>query len=240
MSTEIIAAVRRLDALLPLRRGLSSLGEDEARVYCRILNSYVERGRTLTRSEAAALVDDADRVLANMAGSKLIVLDPRGEPRGAYPFTSEEREHRIHINGVTVYCMCALDALAVSPMFELPTRIDSKCRVTGRSVHLLQNGYGFTEGTLDVCFGIDWDAATSVACCADSLCTEMIFLYDEGVAKGWRRERQETRELFDLESALAFAAGFFVPLVDQCRRSASRPSEARMAPERTAHQAHKK
>ena len=56
-----------------------------------------------------------------IANSKLIVLDSAGNPVGAYPFTSEQREHRVHINNVTAYCMCALDALAVSPMFNKPT-----------------------------------------------------------------------------------------------------------------------
>lgn len=219
MNSEVAAAVKRLDSILPLQSGLLSLDSDEAGLYCTILNSYIQNGRTLTRAEATSLIDDADSALRNIARHKLIVLDAGGNPSGAYPFTSEEREHRIAINGVTVHCMCALDALAVSPMFNLPAEISSQCRVTGRKVTLLQDGHNFTEGTLDVWFGIDWDAATSVACCADSLCTEMIFLADENVARQWQSERESTRELFDLESALAFAAGFFVPLIVQCRQS---------------------
>jgi mercuric reductase len=219
MKTEVTVAVKRLDAILPLQSGLRSLDSNDAGLYCKILNSYVQKGRTLTRAEASALADDADSALTNIARQKLIVLDAGGNPAGAYPFTSEQREHRISVNGVTVHCMCALDALAVSPMFSLPVEINSQCRVTGRKVQLLQDGYNFTAGTLDVWFGIDWDAATSVACCADSLCTEMIFLADESVARQWQSERESTRELFDLESALAFAAGFFVPLIEQCRKS---------------------
>jgi mercuric reductase len=157
--------------------------------------------------------------LSNIARNKLIILDAQGNPSGAYPFTSQQREHRITINGVTVHCMCALDALAVSPMFDLPTEIESQCRVTGQPVYLKQDAYSFTGGTRDVWFGIDWDAATSVACCADSLCTEMIFLADESVARQWKSERESTRELFNLQSALEFAAGFFVPLVEQCRQT---------------------
>ena len=89
-------------------------------------------------------------------GSKLIVLDADGNPAGAYPFTSEEREHKVHVNGVTVHCMCALDALAVSPMFNTPTMIDSQCRLTGKKIHIDQNGTEFSGGTLDVWFGINW------------------------------------------------------------------------------------
>ena len=147
-------------------------------------------------------------------------ISREGNPAGAYPFTSEEREHKVHINGVTAHCMCALDALAVSPMFNTPTVIDSQCRATGDKIHIEQNGTGFTGGTLDAWFGINWGAAKSDAVCAASLCMEMMFLANEKVARGWLAESAETREIFDLPSAVEFAAGFFVPLAESCRQAA--------------------
>lgn len=220
MNTEVSTALKRLDAILPLESGLKSLNSDDASLYCKLINSYVQRGRTLTAGEVSELVSNPEQALKNIADNKLIVLDAHGNPAGAYPFTSEEREHKVHINGVTVHCMCALDALAVSPMFETPTVIDSECRVTAEPVHLEQNGKSFSDGTLDVWFGINWGAAASDTVCAASLCMEMMFLANETVARKWLAESPDTREIFDLASAVDFAAGFFVPLAENCRLAA--------------------
>ncbi len=220
MNTQVTTALKRLDSILPLVDGLKSLSNEDAGLYCKLLNSYVQQGRTLTRDEVAGLVSDADQALANIVESKLIVLDADGNPAGAYPFTSEEREHKVTINGVTAHCMCALDALSVSNMFNEPTVIDSECRVTKAPIHLEQNGTSFSDGTLDAWFGINWGAAASDTVCAASLCMEMMFLANETVAREWLAESPETREIFDLSSAVEFAAGFFVPLAENCRQAA--------------------
>lgn len=219
MNDEVSAALKRLDSILPLQAGLKSLGANDAALYCHLLDSYVERGRTLTRDEVADRIDDADRTLNNLVASKLIVLDDHGNPAGAYPFTSQEREHKVRIDDITAHCMCALDALAVSPMFNIPTIIDSQCRATGEKIHIEQNGVSLTEGTLDAWFGINWGAASDEITCAESLCMEMIFLANEAVARDWLAESAETREIFKLTSAVEFAAGFFVPLVENCRKA---------------------
>lgn len=217
MNTQVSEALKRLNDILPLEAGLKALSDDDAALYCKLLNSYVERGSTLTRDEVAELVEDADQALYNVVASKLIVLDDAGNPSGAYPFTSEVREHKVHINGVTAHCMCALDALAVSPMFDVHTEIDSQCRVTGEAIHIEQDGTTFRAGTLEAWFGINWGAAKTDTVCAASLCMEMMFLASETVANEWLAESPETREIFDLPSAVEFAAAFFVPLAKHCR-----------------------
>ena len=217
MSTQVSEALKRLNEILPLQAGLKALSDDDAALYCKLLASYAQRGSTLTRDEVAALVDDADQSLSNIVASKLIVVDDAGNPSGAYPFTSEEREHKVHINGITAHCMCALDALAVSPMFDEHAEIDSQCRVTGEAIHIEQDGTAFRAGTLEAWFGIDWGAAKTDTSCAASLCTEMIFLASEHVAHEWLAESPDTREIFDLPTAVEFAAGFFVPLAEHCR-----------------------
>ena len=220
MNPQVSTALKRLDNILPLLDGLNSLSNEDAALYCKLLNSYVEQGRTLSRDEVADLVSDAEQSLANIVDSKLVVLDVDGNPAGAYPFTSEEREHKVHITGVTAHCMCALDALSVSCMFNTPTVIDSECRVTKEPIHIEQNGTSFTGGTLDAWFGINWGAAASDTTCAASLCMEMMFLANESVANEWLAESPDTREIFDLASAVEFAEGFFAPLADNCRQAA--------------------
>jgi len=217
MDNIISTAVKRLDAVLPLVAGLKSVGRDDATLYCKLLNSYARTGRALSRYETAAQVSHAQRSLANLAGHKLIVLDAEGNPTGVYPFTSEQREHKVHINDITVHCMCALDALAVSPMFEQPTVIDSQCRVSGNPVHIEQHGTDILAGTTEAWFGIDWGAANSGSVCAESLCMEMIFLINAPTAREWLTTSPDSREIFELTAAIGFAAEFFVPLAKQCR-----------------------
>jgi mercuric reductase len=145
----------------------------------------------------------------------MVVFGADGEPIGAYPFTMEAREHQIQVNGHQVYAMCALDALAVSPMFGLDTEINSQCRVTGEPVHIQQSGETIAnmEETGGVYFGIEWGAAEGGSCCADSLCMEMIFLRDGEVAEQWLAADPENREIFTLPDSVTFAAQFFVPLM---------------------------
>lgn len=220
MDSKVTTALKRLDAILPLLSGLQSLNNEDAELYCTLLNNYVEQGRTLTRVEVAGIVSNSEQSLNNVVNSKLIVLDSDGNPAGAYPFTSQEREHKVHINDVTAYCMCALDALSVSPMFNKPTVIDSECRITGNKIHIEQNGTSFTNGTLNAWFGINWGAAANDTVCAESLCLEMMFLANEEIASQWLSESPDTREIFDLQSAVEFSAAFFVPLRENCRTAA--------------------
>lgn len=220
MDNKVTTALKRLDAILPLLSGLQSLNNEDAELYCMLLNNYVEQGRALTREEVAGIVSNSEQSLNNVVNSKLIVLDSDGNPAGAYPFTSQEREHKVHINDVTAHCMCALDALSVSPMFNKPTVIDSECRVTGNKIHIEQNGTSFTNGTLNAWFGINWGAAANDTVCAESLCLEMMFLANEEIAGQWFSESPDTREIFDLQSAVEFSAAFFVPLRENCRTAA--------------------
>ena len=166
MNTQVRIALERLDNILPLVAGLKSLSSDDASLYCKLMNSYVQQGRTLSKDEAGDFVGNAEQALTNIARNKLIVLDADGNPTGAYPFTSQEREHKVHVNNVTAHCMCALDALAVSQMFGIPTAIDSQCRVTGEKIHLEQNGAEFSGGTLNAWFCINWGAASTDTVCA--------------------------------------------------------------------------
>ena len=219
MNIAVNVALKRLNSILPLLSGLKSLDAEDAALYCRLLNSYVERGSTLSRDEAAKHVRNVDQSLDNMLDNKLIVTDADRNPSGAYPFTSEEREHKVHINDITAHCMCALDALSVSSMFNTPTIIDSKCQVTGAAIHLEQNRANISTGTLDAWFGINWRAAASNTVCAESLCMEMIFLANETVAHEWAAQSPETLEIFDLKSSAEFAAAFFMPLAECCRRT---------------------
>jgi len=215
MSSKVDKALARLIAVLPLKEKQQSCGPEIADLHRRVLRSFVERGRIFSRAEMSEYVTDIDYAVDTLKKNDMVVFSCSGEPIGAYPFTMEQREHQVHVGGNTVSAMCALDALAVSPMFDMQTEISSKCRATGTPIFIRQNGRNIEnrDQTDKVCFGIVWGAASSCSCCANSLCTEMMFLSDDRVAEEWLSIDPANREVFTLAEAVDFGARFFVPLM---------------------------
>ena len=215
MSLKVENAVAQLKKILPLAARQENLNHETANVYQMILSSYVFQGRTLNKSEISVQVGNLDQVINTLRMNDMVVFDANDEPVGAYPFTMEPRDHKVSINGHTVYAMCALDALAISPMFKLKTHIDSSCHVSGASIsidQLDQEVLNRAENT-DIHFGINWNSAAN-NCCATSLCSEMIFLKNKEIAQAWFIEDSQNREIFALDEAIDFAAQYFTPLID--------------------------
>ena len=183
MDTKVVNAVERLNKILPLAARRQQLDRELADVYQNILHSYVELGRSLNKNEIAEQVQDIDKAIECLRDNDMVVFDDEGEPTGAYPFTMEQREHEVIINGHSLHSMCALDALAISPMFGLETRINSRCHVSSKPVDLRQYRLDIIDADMhdDVFFGINWNSAAN-NCCATSLCTEMIFLKGNSIA----------------------------------------------------------
>lgn len=192
------------------------MNPEEAEIYANILRGYAAKGEAPSLAALEERYANASVAIKSIAARKLIVVDKDGAPYGAYPFTSENRKHQVHLGDVMVHCMCALDALAVSPMLNKQTKVESRCHVSDARVYLEQNGCAFSRGTLDVWFGIDWGAARGGSVCAQSLCMKMIFLENQSLAIEWVADSPETREVFDLASAAEFASCFFKPLAKKC------------------------
>ena len=216
MNEKTKKAVDQLNSILPLKANQQSMSSKMQALHRDILYSYVALGRSLNRGEIAQRVDNVDEAVKTLQQKDMVVFDDRGEPVGAYPFTMEKREHKINVNGHLVHSMCALDSLAVSPMYGMELEINSACHVTGEPVVIRQKGLEVLNASdvQDVYFAINWNAASASSCCADSLCTEMIFLKGESIANNWFNEDTEHRQIFALDEAVEFAAGFFMPLLE--------------------------
>jgi len=214
MNTKVITAVDHLNKILPLAERQKKLSSELANVHRMILKSYVDLGRTLNRDEIAKHVEDIDEAINTLRSNDMVVFDSNDEPVGAYPFTMEQREHVIRVNEHTIHSMCALDALAISPMYNVKTHIDSKCHVTGDNISIdqLDQEVLNKKENEEVHFGLNWNSAAN-NCCATSLCTEMIFLKDKKIADAWLTEDKENREIFTLDEAIEFSTRFFKPLI---------------------------
>lgn len=215
MNIKVNNAVEHLNKILPLAERQKKLSPELNNVYKKILNSYVELGRTLNKTEIAQHVDNVDEAIDTLRNNDMVVFDSNDEPVGAYPFTMEQREHKVKINNHFVYSMCALDALAISPMFNIKTQIESSCFVSAEKILIEQLDQQVInkKENKNLHFGINWNSAAN-NCCASSLCTEMIFLKDTEIANKWYVEDKDNREIFNLDEAIDFASRFFKPLLE--------------------------
>lgn len=215
MTAKLEKALNRLQGILPLKERQEDCSRQVKELHQQVLRSFVTRGRILTREEMAQHVSNLEDAVNVLKSHDMVVFSGDGEPVGAYPFTMEEREHKVQVNGHQVYAMCALDALAVSPMFGMKTQITSRCRITGDPVSIQQSGETIEnpDEAGDIHFGIIWGAENADSCCADSLCMEMMFLRDSETARQWLAADSVNREVFTLQEAVEFGARFFVPLM---------------------------
>ena len=215
MNKKLEIALKRLNTILPLKKNQDNCTAEIKELHQQILRSFVTNGRILTKEEMALWVDDVSEAINVLSQYDMVTFSENGEPIGAYPFTMTERVHEVHVNGHQIHAMCALDALAIGPMFGETTQITSQCTVTGAPVKIEMSGKTVLNlaEVQDVHFGIAWDAANAASCCADSLCLEMIFLRDTETAQKWLADDSEGREVFTLQEAVRFASQFFIPLL---------------------------
>jgi len=209
--------LEKLNSLLPLKARQQSLDEKSRTLHRAFLKTLVQEGRAMTKEEMGSLLrvsnQEIDTIVAKLDELDLLVLSCCGAPVGSYPMTTEETPHGVTANGVRINAMCALDSLAVSPMYGCDVVIDSRCHVTGEPVRIEQRGFEIrqAEPSGDIHFGIIW-GSPSCGCCAHSLCTEMVFLKDRQTAEQWQKDDDCNREIYELEETVHFAAAFFVPL----------------------------
>jgi mercuric reductase len=207
-------ALARLNALLPLAERQAALPEPLRTLHRRVLHALAASGRAPRLAELAAPgLDDVAAGLDALRRADLVVLGAPGEPLGAYPVTLEDTPHRVVIGRHSVNAMCSVDALAVSPMFGVTTRIASRCHHCGAPLAIAQHDRELEPERLrDVLrVGIAWRAPG--CCAAHSLCREMAFFCDEAHARAWGQAAGTECSVLTLAQAIDLARAFFLPLV---------------------------
>ena len=209
------ADLDHLNQLLPLKARQDALDPVLRDLHREVLLSFAATGRPLTRAQIAAQAGDerVDEVLERLAADDLIVLSgDRKEVTGAYPFTIEQRVHRVNINGHDACAMCALDALSIAPMCNASTRILSQCQVTEMPVEIQMNADKVLSAMpADVHVGIRWQSTSG--CAAKNLCMEMVYLKDASIAEAWKQQDPDNISTYPLDQAVKFGAAFFKPLL---------------------------
>ena len=215
MTEKVKKATRRLNEILPLKERRKKNSSQIESLYQKILKSFVFTGNVLSKNEMKKYVDNVEDAIQVLNDNKMVVVSDSGDLIGAYPFTMEDRENKVRVNGFELNAMCAVDSLAVSLMYDITTKIYSRCRITNAPIYLEQSGtkiINFDEN-IDVHVCIAWEAANINIKCADSLCMEMFFVDSRKTADIWQKSETTNREIFTLDEAVELARQFFVPLV---------------------------
>jgi mercuric reductase len=230
---DVLQVLNHLQSLLPLPRRHRALPAALREIHRSILRSLVDTGKPPRQAQIAARLGSkaaALHALGTMKSGDLLVLsapaklndrtketlaDGTAEIVGAYPMTTAATPHKVISNGQAVHAMCAVDALAISPMFGRETRIESKCYVTGTPIRIRQNGAEILEAepSPEIRVGIRWQDLKS--CAAETICTEMVFLKDAQIAETWRKTDPASIDILTLGEAVELGTAFFVPLMEE-------------------------
>lgn len=194
------AGMARLTATFPLADRLAGLSTEIRATHRTILETYLSKGEP---PAAGSLPTEHLDALA--AIDAVVVKD--GAIVGAYPFTSEGTRHGVQVEETIVGAMCALDALAIGPVFDVEAVVYSMCAVTEAPIRIADGAQAAGE----IRMGIHFQDPS--ACAATSLCREMVFLAGDEAATEWLEADPGARELYELDDARAFAERFFAPVV---------------------------
>lgn len=209
-------ALQRLTALLPLKQRQDKLAPPVKRIHQCILQSLAQKGSAPEWNELQAVfkggdIHNAVRVLAD---ADLIVQDnSTGEVTGAYPMSVAKTPHEVIFKNHRLYAMCALDAVAIAPVFDTEVLIRSVCHGTGEPVSIHQQPECSTvEPNQQLMIGIRWQQTND--CAAHSLCTEMVFFKDAATAQQWQAGDTASKSVLTLAQGITVGTAFFKPLLD--------------------------
>ena len=139
VSTESVGRVLEAAAIPRERTGgqrTAALAAPERQLYRWILRQFAAEGRPSLEVTAAAVAAGADLNQAIETFRRLdLVHLAHGQIAVAYPFSGRPTAHRVSIDGrPEVYAMCAIDALGIAAMLELPIEVFSRDPVSGGEV----------------------------------------------------------------------------------------------------------
>lgn len=201
----IVAALDKLNKILPLKKRQSQLTPELKKQHQDILFSLAKLGKVTVEYdyETLKVLNDNDLI---------VISQDKNEIRGAYPFSLNKTKHKVVLENAEIYAMCAFDAVAIAPVFNIKTKIISKCHITNEKIEIQQNGNKLDKvfPSKNIHIGIKWQETG--ACAADSLCMEMVFLLNKEIASEWNLSGDKS--VFLIDDAIKFSIKYFEPLVN--------------------------
>ncbi|MER5795240.1 alkylmercury lyase family protein [Streptomyces sp. NPDC001980] len=194
----------------PAERGLRA-------VHQAVLRSFTATGQapqtaTLTPFAASA-GRPAHEVLAELAREDFLTLDANGQIRAAYPFSAVPTAHRVTLeSGVSMWSMCAIDALGIPEMLGTDAVIASPDPVTGEPVTVSsENGHMVWEpDSAVVVAGRRSCSGPAAAVCCDAL----NFFTSADSARSWLEQHPDVQgKTLSQQQAAKIGRQIFGPLL---------------------------
>jgi hypothetical protein len=166
---------------------------------------------------------DAAAALRQLAAADLVAVDDAGRLVAAYPFSPAPTAHVVSLGGVTVFAMCAIDALGIP--FSTDAVITSVDPQTGRPVRATIANGAVTYWPAGAVVVYAAGAATGRS--IDTCCSTINFFTCAAAAEAWMAaHRQLAATVLGQEQAVRLARAIFEPLlhgrVDNRRLSAEK------------------
>jgi Alkylmercury lyase len=204
-----VAASLRAAAISPSKLGRArhaGLADSERELYFWILRRFATSGRPSsaeTREAAGRLGLDAARALETFAREDLAHLDREFEIAVAYPFSGRPTAHRVRFQaGHEAYAMCAIDALGIAPMFEVPIEIASRDPLTEEEIEVELDADGMGTWQPRDAVVVCGASGSGESCC--SCCPALNFFASRENGERWLEARPEVRgQVISLPEAIA-------------------------------------
>ena len=166
-----------------------------------ILQSYMTNGAPPPASQFSA------EVLAELARRDLVHVR-NGEIALAYPFSTSPTDFLVRLGYVTVYAVCAVDALGTPAMVRKPAEIVCNCPTCGARVCLNVSSDGLTVENASTSDPRVWAGVVAVeSCAADSQCKSMLLFCSPEHLDTWKRSQPQSARGFDLSLAQGVQLG---------------------------------
>ncbi|WP_438804416.1 alkylmercury lyase family protein [Nocardia noduli] len=156
----------------------------EKALYHAILRGFASTGRAPTTDELATSLGagvSVAQLLGRLHEADVIRLDGSGAIVVAYPFSATATAHRVHLDdGVSVYAMCAIDALGIAAMLEVDITIESTAPDTGQPITITLADQQLTATPATVAVFVGGQNAPGPS--ADTCCNYLNFFPDHDSA----------------------------------------------------------
>ncbi|KAK5074558.1 hypothetical protein LTR70_010154 [Exophiala xenobiotica] len=214
-------------AVEALLQGRRAPGEQGLRVtQFAILSSLTASGRlpatTIIEDIAGELSKTSYEILCEMHKRDYVRVDKSGSIIAAYPFSIRPTRHRVELeNGVTVFAMCAIDALGIPPMANSDATIYSSTD-SGIEVRVIfrQQQISWDPPETVVLIGTETPAGAA----ADVCCQHVNFFANRTTAEAWAKAHPEIEgTILSQGRAIQLATAIFEADEERPQRYSGKP-----------------
>jgi len=208
------------------KRWNHTLAPAQDRVWRTVLELFARSGKPphlFEISEETGLsIENLRMFIGELEAHDLLGSGPSADVvRYAYPFTSDQTEHRVQLRRRKLHAVCAIDALGIAAMFGTDVVIESSCRVCGGGIEIGTAQRGKSLSYARPVNPVVWYDLAYSGCAAASCCPSIAFLCSEGELQQWVSAQSPEPKGYrlTLDEALEVGRALFEPVLAMAKPS---------------------